>query len=141
MIVVLDTNVLISALVGHGKPRRLVLRLLEEQTVVSSMEMLAELADVLARGKFAEVKSSQVNSFLSKFASRVVVVAFRRRFNIVKDDPDDDIVLSTAYVGDARYIISGEKHLFKLKEFRGIKIVAVKEMLEILRNTQKKKGV
>ncbi len=52
--VVLDTNILISALVGHGNPRRLVLRLLEEETVVSSMEMLAELADVLSRKKFAK---------------------------------------------------------------------------------------
>ena len=135
--VVLDTNVLISALVGHGKPRRLVLRLLEEETVVSSMEMFAELADVLSRGKFTEVKSSQVNSFLSKFARRVVVVTFKRRFKIVEEDPDDDIVLSTAYGGDARYIISGDKHLLKLKKFRGIEIVTVKEMLELLRNTRK----
>jgi putative PIN family toxin of toxin-antitoxin system len=135
--VVLDTNVLISALVGHGKPRRLVLRLLEGETVVSSMEMMAELADVLSRVKFTDIKSSQVNSFLSKFAKRVVVVTFKRRFKIVEEDPDDDIVLSTAYGGDARYIISGDKHLLKLKEFRGIEIVTVKEMLELLRNTRK----
>ena len=134
--VVLDTNVLISALVGHGKPRRLVLRLLEEETVVS-MGMLAELAEVLSRGKFTEIKSSQVNSFLSKFARRVVVVTFKRRFKIVEEDPDDDIVLSTAYGGDARYIISGDKHLLKLKEFRGIEIVTVKKMFELLRNNRK----
>jgi putative PIN family toxin of toxin-antitoxin system len=135
--VVLDTNVLISALVGHGKPRRLVLKLLEEETVASSMEMLAELAEVLSSGKFTEVKSSQVNSFLSKFARRVVVVTSKRRFKTVQEDPDDDIVLSTAYGGDARYIISGDKHLLKLKKFRGIEIVTVKEMLELLRNTRK----
>jgi uncharacterized protein len=135
--VILDTNVLISALVGNGKPRRLVLRLLEEETVASSIEMLAELADVLSRRKFTDIKGSQVNSFLSKFAKRVVVVTFKRRFKIVEEDPDDDIVLSTAYGGDARYIISGDKHLLKLKEFRGIEIVTVKEMLELLRNTRK----
>jgi len=131
--VVLDTNILISALVGHGNPRRLVLRLLEEGTVVSSMEMLAELADVLSRKKFAEVKSLQVNSFLSKFARRVVVVTLKRHFKIVEEDPDDDIVLSTAYFGRAWYIISGDKHLLKREEFRGIKIVTAKHMLELLR--------
>ena len=135
--VVLDTNVLISALVGHGKPRRLVLRLLEEETVVSSIEMLTELADVLSREKFTDIKSSQVNSFLSKLAKRVVVVTFKRRFKIVEEDPDDDIVLSTAHAGDANYIISGDKHLLKLKEFRGIKIIAATEMVELLRNTRK----
>jgi putative PIN family toxin of toxin-antitoxin system len=135
--VVLDTNVLISALVGHGKPRRLVLRLLEKETAVSSMEMLAELADVLSRGKFTDVKSSQVNSFLSKLAKRIVVVTLKRRFKIVEEDPDDDIVLSTAYEGHARYIISGDKHLLRLKEFRGIKIVTVREMHELLQDGQK----
>ncbi len=133
--VVIDTNILISALVGHGKPRRLVLRLLEEQTVVSSMEMLAELADVLSRRKFTEVKSSQVKSFLSIFASRAVVVTIKHRFKTVEEDPDDDIVLSTAYEGDARYVVSGDKHLLKLKEFRGIKIVTAKDMFELLRST------
>ncbi len=133
--VVIDTNILISALVGHGKPRRLVLRLLEEQTVVSSMEMLAELADVLSRGKSTEVKSSQVKSFLSIFASRAVVVTIKQRFKTVEEDPDDDIVLSTAYEGDARYVVSGDKHLLKLKEFRGIKIVTAKDMFELLRST------
>jgi len=135
--VVLDTNVIISALVGHGKPRRLMLTLLDEGTVVSSMEMLGELADVLSRRKFTDIKTSQVNSFLSKFAKRVVVVPLKRRFKIVEQDPDDDLVLNTAYGGDARYIISGDKHLLRLKEFRGIKIVTVKEMLELLRNTRK----
>jgi predicted nucleic acid-binding protein len=81
------------------------------------------------------LSSSQVNSFLSKFAKRVVVVTFKRRFKIVEEDPDDDIVLSTAYRGDARYVISVDKHL--LKEFRGIEIVTAREMLELLRNTRK----
>ena len=135
--VVIDTNVIISALLGHGKPRRLMLTLLEEETVASSMEMLAEVGDVLSRRKFTDIKSSQINSFLSKFARGVVVVPLKRRFKIVEEDPDDDIVLSTAYGGDARYIISGDKHLLKLKEFRVIKIVTVREMLELLRNTRK----
>ncbi len=78
-----------------------------------------------------------MNSFLSKFARRVVVVSLKRRFKIVEEDPDDDIVLSTAYFGRARYIISGDKHLLKLKEFRGIEIVTAKQMLELLRNTRK----
>jgi len=51
--VVIDTNVLVSALIGHGKPRQLVLKLQKgENTVILSREMLAELADVLQRDKF-----------------------------------------------------------------------------------------
>lgn len=50
--VVADTNVLVSAVVGHGKPRALVYLLLEKHMIISSTEMLAELTDVLSREKF-----------------------------------------------------------------------------------------
>ena len=98
--VVLDTNVLISALVGHGNPRRLVLRLLEEGTgrLFHGDDGRTCRCSFKSRSS-RTVKSSQVNSFLSKFARRVVVVTFKRRFKIVEEDPDDDIVLSTAYGG------------------------------------------
>ena len=49
--VVIDTNILVSALIKRGKPRKLVLKLLEEHTVILSRQMLAELADVLHKGK------------------------------------------------------------------------------------------
>ena len=47
MRVLLDSNVLVSALVNPGASRRLLLRLLDEHTVVSSVEILAELEGVL----------------------------------------------------------------------------------------------
>ena len=62
--VVVDTNVLISALINNGKSRKLVLKLLEEQTVILSTQILAELADVISRDKFS-VTSSQVDRFIS----------------------------------------------------------------------------
>ncbi len=133
MRVAIDTNVLVSALIGPGRSRRLVVKLLEAHSVVSSKEMLAELADVLSRGKFIEVRSSQVDEFLSVLVSRSEFVTVKQRLRIVSEDPDDDIVLSTASEGRADYIVSGDKHLLKLKELKGIKIVMVKDMLEIMR--------
>lgn len=131
--VVIDTNVLVSALVGRGKPRRLVTKLLEEHMVVSSTEMLAELADVISRDKFREVKSWEAGRFMSILAGRSVLVTIRQPLKIVADDPDDDMVLNTAHEGRADYIVSGDRHLLKLREFRRIKIVTVKQMLEMIR--------
>lgn len=51
---------------------------------------------------------------------------------VVAENPDDDIILSTAVQGNSNYIVSGDKHLLHLGEFKGIKIVTVKMMLEIL---------
>jgi hypothetical protein len=50
----------------------------------------------------------------------------------VKEDHADDIVLRTAYDGKADYIVSGDNHLLSMREFRGIKIVTVDEMLMLL---------
>jgi len=130
--VAVDTNVLISAFVGHGKPRRLVAKLLEERALVTSREILAELADVLARAKFVGIKSSQVSQFLSILVRKAIVVRVRQYLKVIAEDPDDNIVLSTAWEGKANYVVSGDKHLLNLKDFRGIRIVTVKEMLGLL---------
>ncbi|MGI0083619.1 MAG: putative toxin-antitoxin system toxin component, PIN family [Nitrososphaerales archaeon] len=137
--VVIDTNVLVSALIGHGRPRRLVTKLFEEHTIVSSKEMLAELADVLSREKFADVRSSQVDEFLSILLGKSVLVTIREPLKVDARDPDDDMVLSAACEGKAQYIVSGDNHLLNLKHFR-VKIITVREMLEILSHDRSKRG-
>lgn len=129
--VVIDTNVLVSALIGHGKPRRLVRRLFASRSTVYSKEMLAELSDVLARGKFS-LTTRQINRFLSLYVRRSGAVALNRLVTVVTDDPDDDTVLSTAINGRADYIVTGDKHLLILKEFDGVQIVTVDRALRIL---------
>ena len=51
---------------------------------------------------------------------------------MIKEDPDDNLILATAVGGRANYIVSGDRHLLDLGEFRGIKIVTVDRMLSIL---------
>jgi predicted nucleic acid-binding protein len=67
--VVIDTNVLVSAAIGHGKPRRLLRLVLRGHTAVASLEMLAELADVLAREKFS-LTPRQISRFLTIYTRR-----------------------------------------------------------------------
>jgi putative PIN family toxin of toxin-antitoxin system len=129
---VIDTNILVSALIKRGKPRKLVLKLLEEHMVILSREMLAELADVLTRDKFA-VKPSQVERFLAILVRKSKIVALSSRFEVISEDPDDDVVLNTAYAGKAEYIVTGDRHLLALKEFKRTKIVKGNHILEKLR--------
>lgn len=132
--VVLDTNVLISALLGHGKPRSLVSKLFAGHVIVTSKQMMAELGDVLSREKFLEVRNAQTDEFLLLLVSRTLLVTIRQPPKIVAEDPDDDTVLATAYEGQAEYLVSGDKHLLRLREFKRIKIVTVSAMLKILRH-------
>lgn len=130
--IVIDANVLVSAIIDNGKPRQLVIKLLEEHTVVISRQMLAELADVTTRDKF-HIKSSQVNRFVASIMSNCKIVVDNSLFKVIVEDPDDDVILNAAYTGKAGYIVTGDKHLLALEKFRQTKIVNVVQMLEILR--------
>lgn len=129
--VVIDTNVLVSALLKDGNPRRLLLKLLDEYTVILSSQMLAELADVLSRDKFS-VTNAQVERFISILLKKSTVVPVDFSLKVISVDPDDDVVLNTALNGKASYIVSGDKHLLVLKKFEKIEIVKVNEMLKVL---------
>lgn len=121
---VIDTNVLVSALIHEGKPRKLLLEFLDKHTVIVSRQMLAELADVAARNKF-HVTSIQVERFLSSLLRMAKMVPDNALFKEVPEDPDDDVVLNAAHAGKADYIITGDKHLLTLKQFKKTKIVTV----------------
>ena len=128
---VIDTNVLISALIQDGKSRKLTFELLDKHTVILSRQMLAELADVAGRDK-VHVASSQVERFLSIMVRLSKIVPDSALFREVLEDPDDDVVLNAAYAGKADYLVTGDKHLLALNQFKKTKIVTVNQMLGIL---------
>src|SRR5439155_7863407 len=126
------SNFLISALVGHGKPRHPLTDVLERHQIVSSAQMLAEFVVVMSRDNFAEVGRSHLTSFLSILVRRTTIVSVKHTRRVIAQDPEDDMVLSTALKGNASHIVSGDGHLLSLKRFKGVKIVTVDEMLETL---------
>ena len=129
--VVVDTDVLMSALINNGKSRKLVLKLLEEHTVILSSQMLAELADVISRDKFS-VKCSQVDRFISILVKKATVVSVRSIPKVILEDPDDDVVLTTALNGKAEFIVSGDKHLLKIACYEKTQIVSVNQFIQII---------
>ncbi|MDA4123394.1 MAG: putative toxin-antitoxin system toxin component, PIN family [Thaumarchaeota archaeon] len=129
--VVIDTNVMVSALIAKGKPRRLVSRLLSRHSVISSREMLEELSEVLSREKFG-LSKAQVGRYLSIYTENSESVTLRSKVRAVAEDPDDDVVLSTAVGGNAEYIVTGDRHLLVMKEFGVTRIVTVDGALKIL---------
>ncbi|MBO3840157.1 MAG: putative toxin-antitoxin system toxin component, PIN family [Thermoproteota archaeon] len=131
---VFDVNVLISSLITRGKPRRLWLEARKKRFILAlSEEIVSEFVKVIARRKFARyVKEEDVRVFLEALHQTATFTKIKSRFKVVKEDPDD-IILRTAYDSKADYVVSGDKHLLSLGEFKGIRIVTVDEMLKILR--------
>jgi len=135
--IVADTNVLVSSFIRGGKPRELILSIDGVKTrLMSSGILMDELISVLAEERIARyVSRRNIDRFLRYVGRRTTLVKIRSRFKIVKDDPCDAVVLNTAYSGEADYIVSGDKHLMSLREFKGIRIVTVSEMPDVLKKT------
>ena len=138
--IVADTNVLVSSLIRRGKPHELILKIDGiEIRLISSNILMDELTSVLAEERIARyVSSRDVGRFLRYVGKRTTLVKVRSKFKVVNEDPRDDVFLNTAYSGKADYIISGDKHLIPLREFRGIRIVTVSEMLDILEKNEQR---
>jgi uncharacterized protein len=127
--VVLDTNVLIAALVFPGGQGDLALRRSIEgrDQLLLSAAILDELLSVLGR-KFSRdaEELAHVAVFLSDLA---VTVTPRRRLRVLADDPDNRI-LECALAGRADAIVTGDKALLALREFRDIPLLTLRAYLE-----------
>ena len=128
MRVVFDTNILVSALVFPGGRGDAALRRIIAGTdqLVMSRAILDEFLDVLSR-KFARdaEELAHVAVFVSELA---MVVAARRRLRVVQDDRDNRI-LECAIAGRAEAIVTGDKALLALKNFRNIPVVTLRTYL------------
>ncbi len=129
MRVVADTNVLISALMFGGLPGAFLnFVLVGKLTLVISTPLLDELDEKL-RVKFAVPESKALTvQLLLRSTARVVSPNFL--LNAVPDDPDDNRILECAVAGDAKFVVSGDRHLLKLRSHAGIRILTVRQFLE-----------
>ena len=133
MRIVVDTNVLASAVIFGGKPAEL-MHLVQMQFIsaVATEEILVEYRETIdyLLKKYA---SRKVSRPIDPFLSVIEIIPSRSHVNVCRD-PDDDKFISCAIDGQCYYIVSGDKDLLTLKEHQQIKIVTVSEFLEILRN-------
>ena len=127
MRIVADTNTVLSGLLWQGPPRRL-LELTRERKVslYTSLTLIAELAEVIARDKFAErVRAAGLSAaeLVEDYERLAEVVTPEPLPAPVSRDPDDDHVLACALAAKAELIVSGDKrHLLVLTEYQGIPI-------------------
>lgn len=129
--VVLDTNIVVSAFWG-GLPGKVVRAWIEERyTLPISAPILTEYKDVLER---LHPGSPAANRFLHAVYLRGVTVHSKETLHVIRQDPDDDRFLECAVAGKAHYIVTGDRHLLRLKHYRGIHIVTPREFLTGLRS-------
>lgn len=128
MRLVVDTNVVISALLWDGTPKALfALGETHDISFHTSRALLDELADVLSRKKLAKTITA-INatpaSLLRHYQGFAHVVQPRTIQRVVPNDPDDDAVIACALAARADLIVSGDRHLHSLGgAYSGIRIL------------------
>jgi hypothetical protein len=121
--VVLDTNAVISALLFSGVSSKLV-SLWQDGLVTPllSREILDEYLRVLSYRKF-ELSEKEIKELIQEeILPYAEVVKPKRRLRVIRRDPADNKFLECAVAGKAGVIISGDKDLLSLGQYRKIRI-------------------
>jgi putative PIN family toxin of toxin-antitoxin system len=133
MRIVLDTNVLISALAFPGSKPDLILSRIRrgEVELFASSFILAELDRILReKFHFRRSEAEARGRFIRTFAH---LVEPTERISVVTAKDDDNRILECALAAQAEFLVTGDKkHLLPLKTYRNVSIVSPAQFLDRL---------
>ena len=128
MRIVLDTNVVASAVFFGGRPYQLLHFIMEGRVdVVASKEIVDEYEDIVHRlqQKYPAI-STKIP--LQEFIARFEIIRVSSDIHISRD-PDDDKFISCAVDGKCIYIVSGDNDLLSIGNYKDIEILTVVDFL------------
>ena len=134
MRLVLDTNVLLSALLSPDSPPAAILDLWRDRkvSVVTAAEQIEEIARVT---RYPKIRSRLSPSLAGRLVNRlrdVAVVIERLPATDSSPDPDDNYLLAIVEAGRADFLVTGDKLLLGLKQHRSCRIVTPASLLKLL---------
>lgn len=133
MRVTLDTNVLLSATLWTGSSARIFNLITQgEIELVLSEEIIDEYANVMYYDEIQDkIKEHNLELMIviEDLTALSTIVIPKRKIKVILQDPTDDKFLECTVEGNSDYIITKDKHLLRLKEFEGIKIITPDEFL------------
>ncbi len=140
MKITVDTNVLISATFWFGDSNKIIQMVDDKQLeLILSKPIIDEYKNVLFYNEIqSKIKNKNLEIIYSikKLMSISKIIKPKEKINIIKEDSKDNKILECAIEGGVNLIISQDRHLLKLKNFRGIRIVTPKEFLNIFENVK-----
>jgi putative PIN family toxin of toxin-antitoxin system len=129
MRVVVDTNVLVSSFFG-GPPRAVIERWKRGKIVLCvSSALIEKYVDVLDR---LGVEANLVRELLDLFASgyNLAFTAFTSPLEVLKEDPDDNMLFECAVELKAKVIVTGDKKVRSIGRYMNVDVTTPAEFLE-----------
>ena len=128
---VLDTNVVISALVFQGPAKALVSFWQRKRILLlASQALVEEHIRVLHYPKFRLTQAEIRYLVEEELLPFITPVKVRRVPDVIREDPADNQVLACASAGRAGLIVTGDHHLLVLSRYRQVPIVTISEFLK-----------
>jgi putative PIN family toxin of toxin-antitoxin system len=132
MTVVLDTNVILSAIFLGGKPRQILGAALGgSMRLFVSEPIIAELQRVMQRPKFG-ISAQFVQTVVSELTAVAEWVEPTKHLEVVDDDPTDNQFIDCAVAANVDYLVTGDSHLLKLGQYGNTRIVNADAFITIL---------
>ena len=131
MKVVLDTNVFISGIHWTGASKKILHAWHNKQfELISSIPIIEKITKTLTNFKIP-LSAEDILEWEQIIIENAILVEPSEKLDIVKEDHDDNKFLEAAITGNVEYVVTQDKHLLKIKEFQGIKIVTPEEFLKV----------
>lgn len=129
---VLDTNILVSALLFRGELSR-ISELWKSGKVIPlvSKETFQELRAVLEYPKFRLTKDEISTIIEVEILPFFEVVEIANQVSGICNDPDDDKFISCTISASADIIVSGDKHLCELRAYKSVRIIKAADLMKI----------
>lgn len=132
--VVLDTNVILSAILFGGKPRQILEMALRGKLQMHLSEpLIEEISAVLHRPKF-HCTPEAIQFILSELIGIAKWVEPTQQISIIDDDTDDNRVLECADEAKVQFLITGDSHLLNIKKYGRCRIVTPDQFLNMLQH-------
>ncbi len=137
MRVVIDTNVIVSALISPGGTPRLIVRHWEAGrfSLVVSNDLLTEYGEVLRRPRISARHGrshAQLKKIVRSFGQVGILVVTGSQERVVPTDPGDDMLFACAVAGGASYVVSDDAAVHAVREYQGIRVLSSQTFLALL---------
>ena len=139
MRLVLDTNVLLSALMVPVSPSAEILALWRDRkvAVLTAAEQIDEIARVTRYPRIrARLSPALAGRLVNRLRDVAIVVGKLPKVD-VSPDPDDNYLLAIAEAGQAQFLVTGDKPVLALKRHKATRIITPTTLLELLKERHK----